>query len=149
MGAIRKWRGTGVMLVAAMAGAGAVASSAAASGGPPQVQSATVSFFPVSTTRNGAQIDATVTGATSVSLVLQSATVANRKYACDPSHWKFDAELPAVRFHKIAAKTWRTRLVHDVRAIKVLGYEITIMHFTARNAAGTTHTTFTRDACSG
>jgi hypothetical protein len=137
------------MLVAAMAGAGAVASSAAASGSPSQVQSVSVSFFPVAGGHNGAQIDAAVTGATSVSLVLQTATFANAKWACDPSHWKLNRSIPAVRLHKVAAKTWRTRLVHDVRAINVLNANVLFFHFTARNAAGITHTTFTRDACTG
>jgi hypothetical protein len=122
---------------------------AGAAVGPPRVSSVQVSFYPLDPQHHGARIDPTVTGAKSVSLVLQTATVANRAKACTPDAWKLLRPAGALRMHRVGPSRWEVHVTHNQRVFKVLDAEIQLFHFTAHNPAGATHVTFTRDACTG
>lgn len=151
MRAVRRCTAGGLTLLLAVVAAMAatMAPDAGAAPGGPVVETAYVSFYPVDGEHNGAQIDATVAGANSVSLRLQVAEVPmkHRAHACDARYWVMQRALPTLHLHRVGATLWRVRVPRNARIINALGAETLLFHFTASSGAATVHTTFTRDAC--
>jgi hypothetical protein len=121
----RRWTAAGLaLLVMASVGmAGMLAPDAGAAPGGPVVESAHVSFYPVDAEHNGAQIDATVAGARSVSLSLQVAEVSmkQRAHACDARYWILQRPLPTLHLRRVGASLWRVRVPRNARIINALG----------------------------